>query len=70
MHFFRLITKICDHFIADPCIHANFTPKKIHIHPPPMTDVQYIQFLYQLFLKYTLFLQVIDEIGNDFAEER
>ena len=32
-----------------------------------MTDIQYTQFLYKGFLKYALYLQVTDKIGNDFA---
>ena len=34
-----------------------------------MTDIQYTQFLYKGFLKYALYLQVTDKIGNDFAED-
>ena len=36
-----------------------------------VTDIQqYAQFLYKRFLKSALYLQAIDKIGNDFAEDR
>ena len=56
------VTKMHDHFIADRCIHANFTPKTYTYIPPPKTDIKWL-------LNYALFLQVIDEKGNDFDEE-
>ena len=36
----------------------------------PLADIQYTQFLYMLFLKYALSLQVIGKIDNDFVENR
>ena len=44
-------------------------PKDIYI-SPHMTNIQQTHFPYKRFLKYVLFLQVIDEKGNDFAEDR
>ena len=68
--FFRPITKIPHHFITDRCVRANFTPKRNSYIPPPMSDIQYTQFLYKWFLKCTLHLHETDEISNDFAEDR